>query len=748
MDALSPVNLSHGLKSNNRKSPPIICFSHLRWDFVLQRPQHLMSRMANDRAVFFFEEHIETEHTQAYLEFHPCKYSNVVAVRPRIPASLDEAQREQALSQLLDQLLLIHRAGRPVLWFYTPMMFRFARHVDAAAVVYDCMDELSQLPLRARWHSPARGGVAAPRRCRLHRRLQHLRGQAAPARQHPPLSLERGRQHFAKARDGHDRSARTMARSPRPRVRLLRRHRRADRPGTAARSRRRRPDWQIVMVGPVVKIDEAELPRAPEHPLSRQEGLRTSCRPILRGWDVALMPFAINEATRFISPTKTPEYLAGGRPVVSTPGARRGAALRRGRRRLDRGRRRAISSPPASRLWRCRAIRQLPAAGGRDAVHAVLGQDLRSMNGADRRGDATAQCTASAADRCRQALGIGAATVPALRLHHRGAGFAGSVMAERLASVGQEGPRVRQASACRRQRLRLLRRGRHADPPIRAAHLPHQQRGDLRLSLPLHRVAALRAPRAGEVGGKLLPMPINRTTLNGLYGLDLQTDEEAAAFLAARAEPVDEIRTSRDVVVSQVGTRSLRDLLQGYTRKQWGLDPSELDKSVTARVPTRTNTDDRYFLDNFQAMPLHGYTRMFENMLDHRNIDLALGRRLSTTLARNVLGAKHDLHRARSTSYFDHRYRRAALPQPRVPARDARPAAVPAGGGRELSRRGRALYPHHRVQAPHRPGAPEDQHHLRVFREPRATRTTRSRGRRTRRCIKQVRGAGACQRTT
>jgi UDP-galactopyranose mutase len=130
---------------------------------------------------------------------------------------------------------------------------------------------------------------------------------------------------------------------------------------------------------------------------------------------------------------------------------------------------------------------------------------------------------------------------------------------------------------------------------------------------------------AKVTSGVLAPIPINRTTLNTLYGLNLQTDEEAQAYLASRAEPVEKIRTSEDVVVSVVGRDLYEIFFQGYTRKQWGLDPSDLDKSVTARVPTRTNTDDRYFTDKFQKMPADGYTRMFENMLDHKGIELALG---------------------------------------------------------------------------------------------------------------------------
>jgi UDP-galactopyranose mutase len=125
----------------------------------------------------------------------------------------------------------------------------------------------------------------------------------------------------------------------------------------------------------------------------------------------------------------------------------------------------------------------------------------------------------------------------------------------------------------------------------------------------------------GMVDGKEVPIPINLDTVNKLYDLNL-TSEELPAWFAARAEKVDPIRTSEDVVVSVVGRELYEKFFQGYTRKQWGMDPSELDKSVTARVPTRTNRDDRYFTDEFQAMPKYGYTRMFEKMLDHPNISV------------------------------------------------------------------------------------------------------------------------------
>jgi UDP-galactopyranose mutase len=131
-----------------------------------------------------------------------------------------------------------------------------------------------------------------------------------------------------------------------------------------------------------------------------------------------------------------------------------------------------------------------------------------------------------------------------------------------------------------------------------------------------HRVRA-------AVDGQIVPIPINLDTINALYGLNL-TSFEVEDFFKKVAEPCDQIRTSEDVVVSKVGRELYEKFFRNYTRKQWGLDPSELDASVTSRVPTRTNRDDRYFTDTYQAMPLHGYTRMFENMLDHPNIKVLL----------------------------------------------------------------------------------------------------------------------------
>ncbi len=132
-----------------------------------------------------------------------------------------------------------------------------------------------------------------------------------------------------------------------------------------------------------------------------------------------------------------------------------------------------------------------------------------------------------------------------------------------------------------------------------------------------HRVLA-------SVDGMLLPIPINLDTINKLYGLSLSS-EQLEAFFADRAEPVESVETSEDVVVSRIGRDLYNKFFRGYTRKQWGVDPSQLDKSVTARIPTRTNRDDRYFTDKYQAMPRDGFTAMFRRMLGHPNIDVRLG---------------------------------------------------------------------------------------------------------------------------
>jgi len=235
-----------------------------------------------------------------------------------------------------------------------------------------------------------------------------------------------------------------------------------------------------------------------------------------------------------------------------------------------------------------------------------------------------------------------------------GAGFAGAVLAERLASqldarvlVVEKRPHIGGNAYDRYDDSGILI---HPYGP----HIFHTNSADVFDYLSnftqwrpyQHRVLA-------SVDGQLVPIPINLDTVNKLYGLQL-TAQELDAFFEKMAEKRERIVTSEDVVVGKVGRDLYNKFFRGYTRKQWGLDPSELDASVTARVPTRTNRDDRYFTDTYQAMPLHGYTRMFEKMLAHPNIKVMLNTDYRE-IAR-LIPFRHMIYTGPVDAYFDFKY--------------------------------------------------------------------------------------------
>jgi UDP-galactopyranose mutase len=235
-----------------------------------------------------------------------------------------------------------------------------------------------------------------------------------------------------------------------------------------------------------------------------------------------------------------------------------------------------------------------------------------------------------------------------------GAGFAGSTLAERIAT--QRGERVLLID--RRNHIGGNAYDRYDEQGLLihqyGPHIFHTNSEMIFKHLSQftewrpyeHRVLA-------NVDGMLVPIPINLDTVNKLYGLDLKSDELEAWF-ASRAEKVEEIKTSEDVVVSVVGRELYEKFFQGYTRKQWGMDPSELDKSVTARVPTRTNQDDRYFTDEYQFMPKHGFTRMFEKMVSHPNIKVMT--QTDFREIRNEVSYKRLIFTGPIDEYFDFRY--------------------------------------------------------------------------------------------
>ena len=296
----------------------LICFSHLRWNFVFQRPQHLMGRFARDMRVIYWEEPVEIAPREtAYLQVREAAGQPKVRIAvPHLPQGMPDVAREAALNRLLDAHIAAIR-GPLIAWYYTPMMLPFSRHIDADVTVFDAMDELSKFKfapthlLDLEQELIDRADIVFTGGSSLYEAKKH---------RHPnvhcfPSSVDRA--HFCKARARQFEPA-DQEDLPLPRLGFYGVIDERFDIDLIAAVAQMRPDWSFVMVGPVVKISEDELPRRPNiHYLGGKT--YDQLPAYLSGWDVALMPFAMNESTQFISPTKTPEYLAGGKPVVSTP---------------------------------------------------------------------------------------------------------------------------------------------------------------------------------------------------------------------------------------------------------------------------------------------------------------------------------------------------------------------------------------------------------------------------------------------
>ena len=306
----SSVSLTAESSHRHISSEDLVCFSHLRWDFVYQRPQHLLSRAARTRRVFYVEEPVLDGRTAFMLSRRePC---GVTVATPHLTP--DEGRF--TLRVLLDFFMSAHAIDRYISWYYTPLAWQFTSHLQPAAVVYDCMDELSAF-------EGAPDGLKEAERALLARADLVLTGghslYEAKRGLHPnvhefPSSVDV--EHFAAARKrGVDPDDQAVI--PAPRIGFFGvLDERLDRELLDAIAERC-PGWHFVLIGPVVKIDPALLPHRPNiHYLGpkRYQDLPS----YIAGWDVAMLPFARNAATRYISPTKTPEYLAAGKPVVST----------------------------------------------------------------------------------------------------------------------------------------------------------------------------------------------------------------------------------------------------------------------------------------------------------------------------------------------------------------------------------------------------------------------------------------------
>jgi UDP-galactopyranose mutase len=300
------------------ESMPVVCFSHLRWDFVFQRPQHLLTRCARDRKVLFFEEPFYDEVNAPLLRLDN-RDAGVTVATPVLPigGELLRHNRANQLQELVSQLLDEFVKKEYICWYYTPMALPYTRHLRPTVTVYDCMDELSafrgasgnmadlELELFEASDVVFTGGHSLYEKKRgLHRNV-HL----------VPSGVDIT--HFGQARepiaDPDD-----QAHIKRPRVGFFGvLDERLDR-DLLAGAASMRPGWQFILIGPIAKIGQSELPLAPNiHYLGFKS--YADLPAYIANWDVAMMPFALNAATRCISPTKTPEYLAAGKAVVSTP---------------------------------------------------------------------------------------------------------------------------------------------------------------------------------------------------------------------------------------------------------------------------------------------------------------------------------------------------------------------------------------------------------------------------------------------
>ncbi len=641
-----------GEVSTHEAAPPdLLCFSHLRWHFVTQRPQHLLTRAARTRRVFFWEEPWwdadDNGDGTPTLEVMR-EGENVWVLRPHLPRA---GNADEMLRELLGRFMADQHMTRYIRWYYTPMMLSFTSHLAPEATIYDCMDELS-------------GFLFAPPE--LREREQQLFAAAdvvftggmslyeAKRKQHPnvhafPSSIDES--HFAKAKsitvDTHDQAA-----IPHPRAGFFGVLDERFDHALMAEVARLRPDVHFIFLGPVVKIDPATLPQAKNiHYLGGKS--YAELPQYLAGWDVALIPFALNESTRYISPTKTPEYLAAGKPVVSTP--IHDVISGYGNAGLV-----AIAHTAEEFAGALDKALEPPTEAWKQAVAEKL-----STTSWDRTWDAMSQ----EIDRVlkpRDAAQHKLETVTAYRLPSRpvrterydylvvGAGLAGGVLAERLA----HGMGKRVLIIDKRDHIAGNTFDYHNEAGILihkyGPHIFHTNSAEVMQYLSKftqwrnyeHRVLA-------SVDGKLVPIPINLTTIEQLYGLKLDSTS-MQAFLAARAETNRTIRTSEDIVLSRVGRELYEKFFRNYTRKQWGLDPSELDSSVAGRIPVRFDRDDRYFTDTFQAMPLEGFTRMFERMLDSDNITIKTSVEFAD-IARTYPGTK-TIYTGPVDEYFGFRY--------------------------------------------------------------------------------------------
>ncbi len=297
----------------SEKNINLLCFSHLRWNFVYQRPQHLMSRFTKSARVFYFEEPVYDAPSQ-YNEIYDDPESGVCVVTPHITS--DTQNSIEPLRHLLKMFMASMNINNYITWYYTPLSFAFSDHLNPDLLVYDCMDELSLF----KFASPAlndlekrllsKADLVFTGGNNLYESKKHLHSNIHPF----PSGIDIS--HFIKARN-FERDPKDQADIFHPRIGFYGVIDERFNIDLVKKVAEKRPAWNFVIIGPTAKIDPATLPTNKNiHFLGMKD--YKELPDYLAGWDVAMMPFELNDATKFISPTKTPEFLAGAKPVVST----------------------------------------------------------------------------------------------------------------------------------------------------------------------------------------------------------------------------------------------------------------------------------------------------------------------------------------------------------------------------------------------------------------------------------------------
>ena len=677
---------------------PLICFSHLRWDFVLQRPQHLMQRFARQPP--------GASSSRSRSRPPPPALSRVPRLRrhrghrraaPRARSA--GAGRRRRCPASLDEMCGAPRGTRPILWFYTPMMCaaggacrrrrrRLRLHGRALANFRFAPPELAarEAELMQRADVVFTGGHSIYEAKREAARNVHAFPSSVDVD-----ALSRGRAPACEAppTGGH----------PGPRLGYYgvidERHRpRSDR----RRLRRRRPDWTFVMVGPVVKIDPASLPRAPNIHWLGQRPMR-ELPAYVAGWDVALMPFALNEATRFISPTKTPEYLAAGKPVVSTPV--RDVVRSYGDLTGVRDRRRDAEQFVAGCEAAVAAGRRAGwlRGGRRDRWPAHPGTHPCRDGGAGRRRSSDGRRGRSRPSE-RRPVRRRRRSRPPYDYLVAGAGFAGSVLAERLASASG-----RRVFVCD---TRPHVAGNAYDAPDAAGilvhrygpHIFHTNREEIVAYLSRftawrpyeHRVLARRRRQAAADADQ--PHDPQRALRPRSFR---RRGRRARCWPPAPSRSTDRDRPRRGRRAGRPGL--YRTFFEGYTRKQWGLDPVRARQvgdragSRRARRPTTAISSTRY--------PGDAARRVHADVREHARSSAHPPRRLGIDYRGVAQGAarRATIYTGPIDAYLRPPLRRAALPQPRVPSRDARPPSSSSRSRSSTIPPKTSLHADHRIQA-------------------------------------------------